>query len=116
MVKTINAVRTEPKKILMVVANPSIATTTKFSVGTHMIQGKTITGFSNVEEDFVDNLMQQKVMPFRIEDEDRKIGANFVSAGLWKEFAIRDGRLITGQQQYSGKATARFVIESLGLA
>jgi putative intracellular protease/amidase len=38
-----------------------------------------------------------------------------VSAGLWKEFAIRDGRLITGQQQYSGKATARLVIEALGL-
>ena len=62
-----------------------------------LIKGKTITRFSNVEEDFFDNLMKQKVMPFRIEDEARKIGANFVSAGLWKEFAIRDGRLITGQ-------------------
>lgn len=87
----------------------------KLSDGNNLVKGKTITGFSNVEEDFVDNLMKQKVMPFRIEDEARKIGANFVSAGLWKEFAIRDGRLITGQQQYSGKATARLVIEALGL-
>ena len=87
----------------------------KLSDGNNLIKGKTITGFSNVEEDFVDKLMKQKVMPFRIEDEARKIGANFVSAGLWKEFAIRDGRLITGQQQYSGKATARLVIEALGM-
>ncbi|MCZ7357620.1 MAG: type 1 glutamine amidotransferase domain-containing protein [Candidatus Methanoperedens sp.] len=87
----------------------------KLSDGSNLIKGKTMTGFSNIEEDFVDNLMKQKVMPFRIEDEARKIGANFVSAGLWKEFAIRDGRLITGQQQYSGKATAKLVIEALGL-
>jgi putative intracellular protease/amidase len=56
----------------------------------------------------------REVMPFRIEDEARKLGANFVSAGAWREFAVRDGRLITGQQQYSGRATARLVIETLG--
>ncbi len=29
-------------------------------------------------------------------------------------FAVRDGRLITGQQQYSGGQVARLVIEALG--
>jgi putative intracellular protease/amidase len=88
---------------------------TRLSNGKNLIEGKTITGFSNVEEDFVDNLMKQKVMPFRIEDEAKKRGANYISAGLWKEFAIRDGRLVTGQQQYSGAAVARLVIKALGL-
>jgi hypothetical protein len=36
------------------------------------------------------------VMPWRIEDELRKLGANFIQAGLWKGFAIRDGNLVTG--------------------
>jgi len=53
-------------------------------------------------------------MPWRIEDELRKLGANFVQAGLWRAFAIRDGNLITGQQNFSGAETAKLVIEALG--
>ena len=83
--------------------------------GKPLIQGKTITGFANVEEDFADSYVGQKVMPFRIEDEARKLGANFISGGSFKAFAVRDGRLITGQQQYSGRATAQLVIAALGI-
>jgi putative intracellular protease/amidase len=39
---------------------------------------------------------EKHVMPWRIEDEMRKIGANYVQAGLWRGFAVRDGNLITG--------------------
>jgi putative intracellular protease/amidase len=86
----------------------------KLSDGKPLIEGKTMTGFANVEEDFADNYVGQKVMPFRIEDEAKKLGANFITGGLFKAFATRDGRLITGQQQYSGKATALEVIKALG--
>jgi putative intracellular protease/amidase len=82
--------------------------------GTPLIRGRTITGFSNAEEDIADHIVGRKVMPFRIEDEARKLGANFISAPAWREFAFRDGRLVTGQQQYSGRAVARLVIEALG--
>ena len=44
----------------------------------------------------------------------KAIGANYVQAGLWRSFAVRDGNLITGQQNFSGEATARLVIEALG--
>jgi putative intracellular protease/amidase len=54
-------------------------------------------------------------MPWHIEDAAKERGANYVQAGLWKEFAIRDGRLITGQQQYSGAKTAKLVIVALGV-
>jgi putative intracellular protease/amidase len=37
-----------------------------------------------------------------------------VQAGLWRSFALRDGNLITGQQNFSGEETARLVIEALG--
>jgi putative intracellular protease/amidase len=90
--------------------------------GEYLAKGKTVTGFANVEEDFADNAVwsygllprDKHVMPWRIEDELRAIGANFVQAGLWRSFAVRDGNLVTGQQNFSGAETARLVIEALG--
>jgi putative intracellular protease/amidase len=86
----------------------------KLPDGTPLIRGRQVTGFANSEEDFADAWMKTKVMPFRIEDEARKLGANYVAAPAFRAFAVRDGRLITGQQQYSGRATAALVIETLG--
>ena len=54
-------------------------------------------------------------MLFRIEGELRKRGANYVQGGLFKAFAVRDGRLITGQQQYSGAKVAELLISALGV-
>jgi putative intracellular protease/amidase len=87
----------------------------RLSDGQPLIKDKTMTGFANSEEDFADSVVGQKLMPFRIEDEAKKLGANFITGGMFKEFAVRDGRLITGQQQYSGAATAKLVIQSLGI-
>ena len=53
-------------------------------------------------------------MPWRIEDELKALGANFVQAGLWRGFAVRDGNLITGQQNFSGGETAETIIKALG--
>jgi len=53
-------------------------------------------------------------MPWRLEDALRERGANYISNGLFKPFAVRDGRLITGQQQYSGRKVAQAVIAALG--
>lgn len=83
--------------------------------GSYLITGRTITGFSNIEEDAVDALIGQKVMPWHIEDAARERGANYISGGLWRPFAAQDGRLITGQQQYSGRVTAERVIAAPGV-
>ncbi|HEX2434717.1 MAG TPA: type 1 glutamine amidotransferase domain-containing protein [Gaiellaceae bacterium] len=87
----------------------------QLSDGSYLVEGKTVTGFSNVEEDFSDHAFGQKIMPYRIEDELIKRGANYVQGGLFKAFVVRDGRLITGQQQYSGAKVAELVIASLGV-
>ena len=87
----------------------------KLSDGSYLVDGKTVTGFANVEEDFSDTFVGQKVMPFRVEDELRQRGANYVQGGLFKAFAVRDGRLITGQQQYSARKVAEMLIEALGV-
>ena len=87
----------------------------QLSDGSYLIEGKTITGFANVEEDYADASVGKPMMPFRIEDAAKQRGANFVQAGLWKAFAVRDGNLITGQQQYSGLKLAELIIEALGV-
>jgi putative intracellular protease/amidase len=87
---------------------------TKLPDGTYLIQSKTISGFANSEEDYADRIVGQKVMPFRIEDEAKKLGANFVTKEAFAPHAVRDGNLITGQQQNSGAATAKLVLAALG--
>lgn len=87
----------------------------KLSDGSYLVDGKTVTGFANAEEEFSDAFVGERVMPWRVEDELRERGANYVNGGLFKAFAIRDGRLITGQQQYSGRRVAQMVIEALGV-
>jgi putative intracellular protease/amidase len=87
----------------------------QLSDGSYLVEDKTVTGFANVEEDYVDRAVGQKVMPYRIEDELRARGANYIQAGLFRNFAVRDGQLITGQQQYSGPKVAELVIAALGI-
>jgi len=87
----------------------------KLSDGSYLVEGMTVTGFANVEEDFSDAFVGQQVMPFRVEDELQRRGANYVQGGLFKAFAVRDGRLITGQQQYSARKVAEMLIEALGV-
>jgi putative intracellular protease/amidase len=94
----------------------------KLSNGELLAKGKTVTGFANVEEDYADNAVwemnllprDKHVMPWRVEDELKKLGANYIQAGLWRGFAVRDGNLITGQQNFSGAETAEVICEALG--
>jgi putative intracellular protease/amidase len=86
----------------------------KLSDSSYLVDGRTVTGFSNNEEDYSDGFVGQRVMPWRIEDVMTERGANYVQGGLFKAFTVRDGRLITGQQQYSGRKVAQMVIEALG--
>jgi putative intracellular protease/amidase len=87
----------------------------KLSDGSYLVAGKTVTGFSNAEEDYSDRFVGQTVMPFRVQDELEARGANYIQGGLFKAFVARDGRLITGQQQYSGRKVAQALIEVLGV-
>ena len=88
---------------------------TQLSTGQLLVSGKTWTGFANSEEQFADSVVGMRIQPFWIEDEARALPTtNFVVDQRFREFAVRDGRLITGQQQYSGAAAARLVIDTLG--
>lgn len=107
----------EAGKILAVVCHAAcILLKTRLSNGDLLVKGKTWTGFANAEEAFADGFVGRKIQPFWIEDEAKALPeTNFVVNGMFKPFALRDGNLITGQQQNSGAAAARLVIEALGV-
>ncbi len=84
--------------------------------GRLLVEGKTWTGFANDEEAYVDQSVGMRIQPFWIETEAAKIeNTNYIQGGLFKPFAVRDGNLISGQQQFSGAEAARLVIEALGV-
>jgi putative intracellular protease/amidase len=83
--------------------------------GDLVVRGRTWTGFANAEEAYADEFVGQRIQPFWIEDEAGKLAeTNFIVQGRFRPHAVRDGNLITGQQQYSGAAAARLVIDALG--
>ncbi len=87
---------------------------TRKSDGELLVKGKTWTGFANSEEDFADQAVGQKIQPYRIEDEARKIeGTDFKVAPAFSSYAITDGHLVTGQQQNSGAAAASMMVDLL---
>jgi putative intracellular protease/amidase len=88
---------------------------TRLSNGELLVQGRTWTGFADSEEAFADAWVGQRIQPFWIETEARKLpGTNFVVDQMFRPFAVRDGHLVTGQQQFSGAEAAKLVIEALG--
>ena len=106
----------EANKIVAVVCHGTcVLLKTRLSNGDLLVKGRTWTGFANSEEAFADGFVGMKIQPFWIEEEARKLpDTNFVVAGMFKPFAVRDGNLITGQQQYSGAAAAELVVDALG--
>lgn len=86
----------------------------KLSNGKYLVEGKRWTGFANSEENYADAYVGQKIQPFRIEDEARKMpGSKFEVAHMFDAHAVRDGNLITGQQQNSGGKAAELVVQAL---
>ena len=88
---------------------------TKLSNGKKLVEGKTWTGFANSEEQYADDYVGFQIQPFRIEDKARKMPrTNFVVGDIpFDSYAVKDGNLITGQQQNSGAEAARLVVEAM---
>lgn len=80
---------------------------TKLSDGTALVAGKKLTGFSWREEILAG---VAKKMPYNAEEEIKRRGALYEKAFLpFVSYAVADGRLVTGQNPWSAKATAEKV-------
>lgn len=82
----------------------------KTSDGQYLIKDKTITGFANIEERL--NGTYSK-MPFLTENELKKRGANYVRRHAFANFAIQDGRIITGQNPFSPRKVGALLVSAL---
>lgn len=86
----------------------------KTSNGELIVKDKTWTGFASAEEEFADQAVGMKIQPYRIEDEARTLkDTTFKVAAPFSSYAIKDGNLITGQQQNSGAAAATLLVKAL---
>lgn len=86
---------------------------TQLSNGRYLIAGKRVTGFSLAEDQFVEKAVGAKLFDWYVEPAMKARGARYVQGGMWADFAVQDGHLITGQQQNSGRSVARLVMAQL---
>ena len=82
----------------------------KNSSGQFVVKDKVITGFSNSEEDAV---QLTDIVPFLLEDELIKRGAEYQKAADWHAFAVQDGLIISGQNPASSELVAQKLVEQL---
>lgn len=79
--------------------------------GKPLIEGRQVTGFSNMEE--VLSGVQSQV-PFSLQDELRARGANYQKSVMpFMSYAVTDGRLVTGQNPSSGKAVGKALLQAI---
>lgn len=78
--------------------------------GTPLVNGKSVTGFTNTEEAAVG---LTDIVPFLIEDMLTSRGGRYSKAEDWQPYVITDGNLVTGQNPASSEEAARAVLELL---
>ena len=98
------------KPVAAVCHAPAVLRHAKAPNGSPLVQGKSVTGFSNSEEDAV---QLSKIVPFLLENELKAKGANYSKGDDWHPYAITDGNLITGQNPASSDPVAKAVLERI---
>ena len=105
----------EARRVVSAVCHgPAVFINAKLSDGKHLLDGASVTGFSNTEEESVGLL---SAMPFSLEDELNKAsGGKFVKADEpWGEKVVvtNGGRLITGQNPASASGVGKAIYAAL---
>ncbi|KAI0868888.1 class I glutamine amidotransferase-like protein, partial [Hypoxylon argillaceum] len=84
------------------------------ATGEPLIKGKTITGFTSEAEITMGIMEELRAWNKElVEDLAARLGATYKrSEGIWDDFHVVDGRLITGQNPASARSTAEAVVEA----
>jgi putative intracellular protease/amidase len=109
-IKLIESFLAAGKTFALVCHAPGVLRHVKTADGKALVAGKTVTGFTNGEEDEVG---LTKVVPFLVEDELMRLGATFSKVKNWGVHSVTDGQLITGQNPASSGPTAQLLIDTL---
>jgi putative intracellular protease/amidase len=98
------------KPVALVCHAPGVLRHVRTPAGRPLVEGKTVTGFTNGEEEAVG---LTKIVPFLVEDELLGLGATFSKVKDWGVHVVTDGPLITGQNPASSGPAAKVLIEAL---
>lgn len=112
-IKLIESFIAAGKTIALVCHAPGVLHRVTNPDGTPFVQGRKVTGFTNSEEEAV-GLTQ--VVPFLVEDELIRLGADFSKVEDWSVHTVVDGQLITGQNPASSGEAAEVLVAALNQA
>jgi putative intracellular protease/amidase len=98
------------KPVALVCHAPEVLKKVKDSEGHSIVSGKSVTGFSNTEEEGVG---LTNIVPFLVEDMLKENGGHYSKADDWQVHVQQDGLLITGQNPASSAATADALLDLL---
>lgn len=98
------------KPVALVCHAPAVLKNVTAPDGSPLVRGRKVTGFTNAEEEAVG---LTEVVPFLLEDELKRQGANFSKVGNFEPHVERDGLLITGQNPPSSEPAAEALLEVL---
>ncbi|NND87792.1 MAG: type 1 glutamine amidotransferase domain-containing protein, partial [Flavobacteriaceae bacterium] len=109
-IKLIETFNSQDKPIAFVCHAPAALKSVKGKEGQPLVKGKTVTGFTNSEEEAV---QLKDVVPFLVEDMLKENGGNYTKKDDWAEHVVQDGNLITGQNPASSKLVAEKLYDTL---
>jgi len=89
---------------------PAVFKHPKGADGSPLVSGKTVTGFTNSEEEGVG---LTEVVPFLVEDMLKANGGKYEKGADWGSFVVVDGKLVTGQNPASSEEAARKLLALL---
>jgi len=98
------------KPVAAVCHAPAVLRHPKNSDGTSVVQGKTVAGFTNSEEEAVG---LTEIVPFLVEDMLKLNGGKYSKLADWQPHVVTDGLLITGQNPASSEPTAKALLAKI---
>ena len=98
------------KPVVTVCHAPGVLRHVTGADGRPLVAGKRVTGFTNGEEKAVG---LTDVVPFLVEDELIRLGANYEKVADWEPHVVTDGLLITGQNPASAQGAGETLLRQL---
>ncbi|WP_050469197.1 type 1 glutamine amidotransferase domain-containing protein [Herbaspirillum chlorophenolicum] len=97
-------------KVLAAVCHgPAGLTGVTLADGSALVAGRRVSAFTNSEEEAAG---LTEAVPFLLETRLRDLGARYESGADFAPFAVRDGKLVTGQNPASSEAVAQLVLDA----
>ncbi|WP_035564768.1 type 1 glutamine amidotransferase domain-containing protein [Hymenobacter sp. IS2118] len=98
------------KPVAAVCHAPAVLRHPKAADGTPLVQGKSVTGFTNTEEEAV---QLTNIVPFLVEDMLKSNGGEYSKGADWAPYVVTAGHLITGQNPASSEPAAHELLKQL---